>query len=158
MLQHGSSGSRAFLAVAVVLFAERVRLPRLFSHPFSLSSVRVSANAVDDPAPSLRALSSHSDADLCHFVYGVRRCLLGERCLSGGRSHSGRSDQRSKRSRRLHFVRLLPPLFAEWGNRITDAGKMSRNTGILCSIGAVPRSDRNRCVFDRWSRAWRTSR
>lgn len=72
--------------------------------------------------------------------------------------HSRCSDQGGRRARRLHFVRILSPLFTEWRNRINAGRAMSRNTDTLCSTGVAPHSDRNRCVCDEWRIAWRRFR
>ena len=113
---------------------------------------------VDDSAPSLRALSSHSGTNLLHLVDRALRSFFRECCFPGRCSHSRCSDQGGRRARRLHFVRILSPLFTEWRNRINAGRAMSRNTDTLCSTGVAPHSDRNRCVCDEWRIAWRRFR
>lgn len=158
MLQHRSSNTRSLFAVTRVLFPERIRLPRLRTYPVSVSLFRSFVFPVDDSAPSLRALSSHSGTNLLHLVDRALRSFFRECCFPGRCSHSRCSDQGGRRARRLHFVRILSPLFTKWRNRINAGRAMSRNTDTLCSTGVAPHSDRNRCVCDEWRIAWRRFR
>ena len=157
-MQHRSSNSRSLLAVTCILLPERIRLPRLRAYPVSVSVFRFPLFPVDDSAPSLRALSSHSGTNLLHLVGGALRSFFGECCFPGRCSHSRCSDQGGRRTRRLHFVWILSPLFTERRNRINTGSAMNRNTDTLCSTGGAPRSDRNRYVCDEWRRAWRRFR